>query len=107
MTSDGVALVCDFGFSRIRHEVSRTNTIIRQGGRPRFVAPELSMGHEKIRGTEASDVYSLAMTIFTLATGVTPLNDIGNVFAVVRAAEEGTRPPRFKSLDLKGSNAIT
>lgn len=42
----GDCLLCDFGLSRIRHEISRTYTTIHQGDRQRFIAPEISSGLE-------------------------------------------------------------
>lgn len=59
----------------------------------RFVAPEILKGEK--RTDEASDVYSLAMTIYTIATGKWPFHEIHNPWAVSRAAEEGRRPSRF------------
>lgn len=41
---------------------------MRTGGRSFFVAPELSSGHV-LRPTEASDIYSLAITVYTLGNG--------------------------------------
>jgi serine/threonine protein kinase len=60
------ALLCDFGLSRIRHECTRTHTIIREGGRIRFLAPELSDGPEEFRTSVVSDIFSLAMTFFNV-----------------------------------------
>ena len=62
----GNALLCDFGFSRIRHECTRTRTAIREGGHIRFLAPELSDGPEEFRTSEPSDIFSLAMTFFNV-----------------------------------------
>jgi serine/threonine protein kinase len=92
--------LCDFGFSRIRHEVTRTHTNIREGGRLRFLAPELSGGQESFRTTTASDVYSLAMTFFNLSTLCLPLEEHYNEWAAADAARQGQRPqmvdtPRF------------
>ena len=42
------AVLCDFGFSCIRHEVTRTHTMIREGGRLRYLAPELSQSESVI-----------------------------------------------------------
>jgi len=91
----GDCLLCDFGLSRIRHEISRTHTTIHQGGRQRFIAPEISSGLEaRIK----SDVYSLAMTIYALGTMSLPFGHIDRDLAVYRAVQEGERPPPCDSL---------
>jgi len=94
----GEALLCDFGLCRIRYEISRTHTEIRQGGRVRFVAPELWSGQRPLRINEASDTYSLAMTIYALGTHRRPLFKYDNDFAVVNAIQTGARPEQPESL---------
>jgi serine/threonine protein kinase len=94
----GKALLCDFGLCRIRYEISRTHTQVLQGGRVRFVAPELWSDQDPRRTTEASDTYSLAMTIYALGTQQSPFSQYHNDFAVVNAALSGTRPEQPDSL---------
>lgn len=65
---------------------------MQQGGRLRFVAPEILKGIQRVN--EASDVYSLAMTIYALGTGKRPFHDIFADYAASRAAEDGKRPSR-------------
>ena len=91
VTSTGDCLLCDFGLSRIRHEVSRTLTTIRQGGRLRYLAPEICPAEEEDLRT--TDIYSLAMTIYTLGTRSQPFGDIKESSAC-RAAREGRRPSK-------------
>ena len=86
--------MCDFGFSRIRYEVTRTHTNVRGGGRLRYLAPELSFGHEYLRTTTASDVYSLGMTLFNLTTLCQPFEEYRNEMAAADAARKGRRPQR-------------
>ena len=97
VNAEGQAVLCDFGFSRIRHEVTRTHTNIREGGRLRFLAPELSCGHEIFRTTTASDVYSLAMTFFNLSTLCLPLREHYNEWAAADAARQGRRPQKIEA----------
>ncbi|KAF8323413.1 kinase-like protein, partial [Clavulina sp. PMI_390] len=92
ITAAGDALICDFGLSRIRHEVTRTHTTIRQGGRVRFVSPELSRGPDHFRSNEASDIYSLAMTIYSLGVGKKPLWNTELDKKAAKLAEQGMRP---------------
>lgn len=86
----GEAYICDFGHGRIAHNVQRTNASIQTGGSPRFVAPELTSAIVE-HPTVTSDVYSLAMTIFTLGSGSLPWPSKNNLQAVA-AAEQGERP---------------
>ena len=91
----GKALLCDFGLSRIRHEVTRTHTTIREGGRMRFMAPELLSGHETFRTSEASDVFSLSMIFWNAWTRKLPFAEIANELragAVIRKGERPNKP---------------
>ncbi|KAF8307509.1 kinase-like protein [Clavulina sp. PMI_390] len=88
------AIVCDFGLTRIRHEVTRTNTGIREGGRLRYLAPELtSVPTDKFRTTTASDIFSLGMTFFSLMTLEIPFTGHWEYDAVARI-NRGERPCR-------------
>jgi len=97
VSGTGDCLLCDFGLSRIRHEISRTQTTIHQGGRQRFIAPEISSGLVA-RINEKSDLYSLAMTIYALGTLSLPFEHIDRDLAVYRAVQEGERPQPCNSL---------
>jgi WD40 repeat protein/class 3 adenylate cyclase len=59
LTERGRIVLVDFG-------IASTGDGIARAGTPGFVAPELAAGE---RPTRASDIYSLAMTAFTLLTG--------------------------------------
>ena len=93
----GDAILCDFGLSRVRHEFSRSTTIIRPGGHPRYLAPEL-VNADAIRAVEATDVFSLAFVFYTLATRLSPLDNIENERKVSRLIGLGQRPLRPESL---------
>jgi len=86
-------LLCDFGFSRIRHEVTRTRTTIRAGGRDRFLAPELSSDTDEFRPSPASDIFSLALTFWNVWTGEYPFPERSDMGAMA-ALRRGERPPR-------------
>jgi len=90
----GNALLCDFGLSRIRHEVTRSQTNIREGGRKRFLAPELSAGAEKFRTSAASDIFSLSMTLLNVWTRDFPFAEIYKEQKAEAAIRKGRRPGR-------------
>jgi len=98
--ANGKAVLCDFGFSRIRHEATRTHTTIREGGRLRFLAPELSSGPDKFRTSQASDIYSLAMTFLMLVTLALPFPEMDRELEAVRMAEQGIRPKQPERMNI-------
>ena len=90
----GNAFLCDFGFSRIRHEITRTFTNIREGGRVRFLAPELLAGAERFRTSTASDVFSLSMTFYSTWARTLPFCESFNEYKVQKHIRKGQRPKR-------------
>ncbi|KAF8290280.1 kinase-like protein, partial [Clavulina sp. PMI_390] len=105
---DGNPYLCDFGLSRIRHEVTRTNTLLREGGRIRFLAPELSSGfEEQFRTSKASDIFGLAMTLFNTWTSKTPFSEVINEQKVLSNFIKGERPERPASAVALGSDVNT
>lgn len=103
----GEALLCDFGLSRVRHELTRTHTVMQSGGRPRFVAPEQSSGSEEtFRTTPSSDIYSLAMTLVNVLTLALPFAGYRRDFEAVHAAENGERPSRPSSVPFQLADAL-
>lgn len=101
----GVAHLSDFGMSRIRHAISRTLTSRRDGGRSRYVAPELEAGM-LLSSTEPSDIYSFAMTILALGTGVKPFFDIERDLVAAQHARKGSRPVIPKLIHGLPSNVV-
>ncbi|KAF8309232.1 kinase-like protein [Clavulina sp. PMI_390] len=90
----GNPYLCDFGLSRIRHEVTRTHTALQEGGRIRFLAPELSSGGMvKFRTSKESDIFSLAMTFLNIWTGKPPFSHVKNEQKVLAHFLKGQRPP--------------
>ncbi|KAF8301396.1 kinase-like protein, partial [Clavulina sp. PMI_390] len=89
----GNPLLCDFGLSRIRHEVTRTRTIVQEAGRLRFMAPELSEGWSKrFRTSPLSDIFSLAMTFLNIWTGEVPMFELRKDAKVASSFRKGKRP---------------
>ena len=106
---DGNPLLCDFGLSRIQHEVTRTFTSVVAGGKYRFIAPELYSGaNQEFRTSRASDCYAFAMTILEMATLQHPFAEFDNELSACRAAERGQRPHRPEDMgDLPSEAANT
>ncbi|KAF8294170.1 kinase-like protein, partial [Clavulina sp. PMI_390] len=95
LDGSGDPVLCDFGLSRIRHEVTRARTMRQEGGRIRFLAPELSLSLEgQFLTTSASDVFSLAMTLLNLCTGRMPFAEVRNEWQVASRVNQGGRPNR-------------
>ncbi|KAF8317398.1 kinase-like protein [Clavulina sp. PMI_390] len=89
----GNPVMCDFGLSRIRHEVSRSLSNREEGGRLRFLAPELHAAQvEHFRSSQESDIFALGMTYFQAWTGQPPFSDIKNELRVAAILEQGQRP---------------
>ena len=98
MTHDGQCLLCDFGLSHIKHEITQTLTIASHGGHQRFLAPEICDPEtEETRVNESSDIYSLAMAIYALGTRSMPFEGFNNGHAH-QAAVQGERPSKPDSL---------
>lgn len=83
--------------SRIQHEVTRTLTRIQEGGRMRFLAPEL-FNSELFRTSTKSDVYSLAMVFLALITQEKPFAETTNAHKAFRRVMDGSRPIRPATL---------
>ncbi|KAF8309456.1 kinase-like protein [Clavulina sp. PMI_390] len=93
--NDGKAYLCDFGLSRIQHEVTRSRTMIQEGGKLRFLAPELSASAAtRFRTTRKSDIFSLAMTFLAAWSGEAPFPEIQNEWKVISNVVGGQRPKR-------------
>ncbi|KAF8312283.1 kinase-like protein [Clavulina sp. PMI_390] len=93
LDADGNPQLCDFGLSRIRHEITRTRTILREAGRLRFLAPELSgnwMG--RFRTSPESDIFSLGMTFYNTWSGKIPFSGIRSDFKAAARYRKGHRP---------------
>ncbi|KAF8317424.1 kinase-like protein, partial [Clavulina sp. PMI_390] len=86
-------VLCDFGRSRIRHEFSRNLSTREQGGRIRFLAPEiLDAQEEKFHSSQESDVFGLAMTYFNAWSGYPPFHEIKIEHRVASNLIKGGRP---------------
>lgn len=72
-TRDRKAKIMDFGLAKVVEEVRNHTTIV--SGTPYYMSPEQTLGRNVDHRT---DIYSLGVTLFELATGQLPFKD-GNV----------------------------
>ncbi|MGW0421889.1 serine/threonine-protein kinase [Streptomyces sp. NPDC003015] len=89
LRSDGRPVLTDFGIAAIRETTSLTATgsII---GTPDFMAPERISGHE---GGAASDLWSLAMMLYTAVEGHHPLRRNSTLATLAAVLNESVPPP--------------
>jgi len=93
LTSGGEVKVTDFGVAgQVTHTLTpqQAREIL---GTIAYLAPEVLQGQ---KATPASDVYSLALTVFELVAGRLPFS--GSTPALVAAQRLGTPPPPLRSL---------
>jgi tetratricopeptide (TPR) repeat protein len=72
-TRDRKAKIMDFGLAKVVEEVRNHTTIV--SGTPYYMSPEQTLGKNVDHRT---DIYSLGVTIFELATGAVPFRE-GNI----------------------------
>lgn len=69
--------------------------MIHEGGRLRYLAPELSVGlTANFRTTQASDVFALAMTFLHVWAREPPFYEIKNEVKVAASYRKGRRPKK-------------
>ncbi len=92
MDDDGGAYITDFGIARIVGTEAKGSTITTQGvvGTPSYMSPEQAQGH-KLDGR--SDVYSLGVMLFEMATGRRPFeNETPYGVAVMQVTAQPPNP---------------
>jgi tetratricopeptide (TPR) repeat protein len=72
-TRDKKAKIMDFGLARVQEEVRNQTTVV--SGTPYYMSPEQTLGRNIDHRT---DIYSLGVTIFEMATGTVPFKE-GNI----------------------------
>ncbi|KAF8319723.1 kinase-like protein [Clavulina sp. PMI_390] len=91
--------LCDFGLSRIRHDITRTHTFLQEGGNFRFLAPEFtSSTDESFRPNGEGDVFSLSMIFFNTWTGEVPFSHLKEKGKVSSEFRHNKRPERPKAV---------
>ena len=96
------ATLVDFGLARrsTSLEVTRTNMLV---GTPAYIAPEQARGDDEL--DVRSDLYSLGITLFHLATGRVPFTGKSQGAILVRHILEEVPDPRSVRSDLSESFA--
>jgi serine/threonine protein kinase len=72
-TRDKKAKIMDFGLAKVVEEVRNHTTVV--SGTPYYMSPEQTLGRNIDHRT---DIYSLGVTIFEMATGTVPFKE-GNI----------------------------
>ncbi len=98
IAEDGTAKITDFGISHAFEEITLTSTGMVTGT-PAFLAPEVARG--AVAGF-ASDVYSLAATLYTAVEGTPPYGTDPNPMAVLHRVASGQPRPPTRSGPLTG-----
>jgi serine/threonine-protein kinase len=99
-TSAGQVVLTDFGIARLMSAARYTLTgaIV---GTPAYMSPEQSQGE---RGDTRSDIYSLGVILYELATGRVPFEADTPFTLMMKHVSEPVPPPR--SLNAQLPNAI-
>ncbi|EGD56519.1 serine/threonine-protein kinase [Gordonia neofelifaecis] len=85
----GLVKITDFGISRAKDDVTITQTGVVTGT-PAYFAPEVARGEEP---GEASDVYSLGSTLYTMIEGRPPFGNEDNYIATLHRVALGQINP--------------
>ncbi|MFT4124738.1 MAG: serine/threonine-protein kinase [Gordonia sp. (in: high G+C Gram-positive bacteria)] len=89
----GLVKITDFGISKAKDDVTLTKTGLITGT-PAYFAPEVARGDEP---GEASDVYSLGATIYTMVEGVPPFGVDDNSLVMLHKVARAQINPMTKA----------
>ncbi|MBD0863873.1 protein kinase [Gordonia sp. zg691] len=92
----GLVKITDFGISRAKDDVTLTQTGVITGT-PAYFAPEVARGAEPL---EASDVYSLGATIYTMVEGEPPFGIDDNSIALLHKVARARINPMTNAAEL-------
>ncbi len=83
------AKLTDFGLSSIKHESQSSSAAKQSAGTLAWMAPELTTGDEGC--TKESDIYSLGITLWELASRELPFKDVAKPALIPLKAAQGKR----------------
>lgn len=89
----GLVKITDFGISRAKDDVNLTQTGMITGT-PAYFAPEVARGADP---TEASDVYSLGATVYTMVEGEPPFGVDDNALVLLHKVARAQINPMTKA----------
>ncbi|MFE9450508.1 protein kinase [Streptomyces sp. NPDC006739] len=90
LRADGTPVLTDFGIATL-HDATALTAAGSLIGSPEYMAPERIRGHE---GGPASDLWSLAMTLYVALEGRHPLRRSGTLSTLAAILDEPLPPPR-------------
>ncbi|WP_044506368.1 MULTISPECIES: serine/threonine-protein kinase [unclassified Gordonia (in: high G+C Gram-positive bacteria)] len=93
----GLVKITDFGISRAKDDVTLTQTGVITGT-PAYFAPEVARGADP---QEASDVYSLGATIYTMVEGQPPFGVDDNSIALLHKVARARITPMKNAAELE------
>ncbi|ANY22922.1 serine/threonine-protein kinase [Gordonia terrae] len=93
----GLVKITDFGISRAKDDVTLTQTGVITGT-PAYFAPEVARGADP---QEASDVYSLGATIYTMVEGQPPFGVDDNSIALLHKVARARINPMQNAAELE------
>jgi len=104
VSAEGKALLCDFGKVRFSYRQQRARSHPSPGGTRDYLAPEIIKACNNVRTTEASDIYSFGMLIYTVGSrsSAFPTEQSGTVIAKVARGERPEIPNTGLFADCKG-----
>jgi serine/threonine protein kinase len=91
LTAEFTVKLCDFGVSRM---INRDDTAMTgQIGTPAYMAPEMIEGRRDVQGTTKVDIFSFAIVLWTLWTGLVPYTTLDlTPFSLLSKILGGLRP---------------
>ncbi len=95
INSEGQVKITDFGIARILGDNFET-TLTTTGmgiGSPYYMSPEQVLVSKDNPITGASDIYSLGITLYQMATGKVPFSEGGSLFTIMQAHVKSIPPP--------------
>jgi serine/threonine protein kinase len=93
----GLVKITDFGISRAKDDVTLTQTGVITGT-PAYFAPEVARGADP---QEASDVYSLGATVYTMVEGQPPFGIDDNSIALLHKVARARINPMERAAELE------